>query len=73
MTDFGALEEVDGVRLSWNLWPNSKLEATKCIIPFGAVYSPNKRLPSMPVRAARAASSFARPRRPGSRRQRAQG
>lgn len=49
MTDFGQLEEVDGVRLSWNLWPNSKLEATKCVIPFGAVYSPNKRLPSMPV------------------------
>jgi hypothetical protein len=70
MTDFGALEEVDGIRLSWNLWPNSKLEATKCIIPFGAVYSPNKRLPSMPVRAARTSGVVVRARRPGAPAQR---
>lgn len=49
MTDFASLEEVDAVRLSWNVWPNSKLEAAKCIVPFGAMYSPNKRLPNMPV------------------------
>lgn len=48
--DFAQLEEIDGVRLSWNIWPNSKLEATKCVIPFGALYTPNKRLPNMPVR-----------------------
>ncbi|MEW5313173.1 MAG: hypothetical protein WDW38_004762 [Sanguina aurantia] len=47
--DFGQLEDNDGVRLSWNIWPNSKLEATKCVIPFAAVYTPNKRLPSMTV------------------------
>jgi hypothetical protein len=50
MTDFASLEEADAVRLSWNVWPNSKLEATKCIVPFGALYTPNKRLPNMPVR-----------------------
>jgi hypothetical protein len=44
------LEDVDAIRFSWNIWPNSKLEATKCIIPFGAVYTPNKVLPDMPVR-----------------------
>ena len=49
-TDFAQLEEVDGVRLTWNIWPNSKLEATKCVIPFAALYTPNKRLPNMPVR-----------------------
>lgn len=47
--DFNLPEETDGVRLTWNLWPNSKLEATKCVIPFSAVYNPNKRLPNMPV------------------------
>ena len=48
--DFAQLEDVDGVRLTWNIWPNSKLEATKCVIPFAALYTPNKRLPNMPVR-----------------------
>jgi hypothetical protein len=48
--DFAQLEDIDGVRLTWNIWPNSKLEATKCVIPFAAVYTPNKRIPTMPVR-----------------------
>ncbi|KAG2499921.1 hypothetical protein HYH03_002208 [Edaphochlamys debaryana] len=47
--DFAQLEDLDGVRLTWNIWPNSKLEATKCVIPFASIYSPNKRLPTMPV------------------------
>ena len=47
--DFGALEEVDGVRLTWNIWPNSKLEATKCVMPFAALYTPNRKMPTMPV------------------------
>lgn len=49
MTDFAALEEADGVRLTWNIWPNSRLEATKCVIPFAALYTPNRKLPNMPV------------------------
>lgn len=40
--DFGELEAVDGVRLSWNIWPNSAAEAKRCIVPFGAMYSPTK-------------------------------
>ncbi|KAF5842832.1 COP-II coat subunit [Dunaliella salina] len=47
--DFAALEEVDGVRLTWNIWPNSKLEATKCVMPFAALYTPNRKMPTMPV------------------------
>lgn len=47
--DFAQPEENDGIRLTWNIWPNSRLEATKCVIPFAALYSPSKRLPSMPV------------------------
>jgi protein transport protein SEC23 len=47
--DWSQPEETDGIRLTWNLWPNSKLEATKCVIPFAAMYTPNKRLPNMPV------------------------
>jgi hypothetical protein len=47
--DWNQPEETDGVRLTFNIWPNSKLEATKCVVPFAALYTPNKRLPNMPV------------------------
>ena len=49
MADFAALEEQDGIRLSWNIWPNSRIEATKAVIPFASIYTPNKRLPYMQV------------------------
>ena len=49
MADFNSIEEKDGLRLSWNIWPNSKIEATKCVLPFGALYTPLKDLPNMPV------------------------
>lgn len=48
---FTELEETDGIRLSWNVWPNSRIEATKAVIPFGAVYTPLKPLPNMVVSA----------------------
>jgi hypothetical protein len=32
-----------------NVWPNSKIEATKCVVPFGALVTPRKHLPDMPV------------------------
>ena len=46
---FIELEETDGIRLSWNVWPNSRIEATKAVIPFGALYTPLKPLPNMVV------------------------
>lgn len=55
MTDFAQLEEIDGVRLTWNIWPNSKLEATKCVIPFAALYTPNRKLNNTTVRDERGA------------------
>ena len=51
MADFQELEKVDAVRLTWNIWPNSRVEATKCVIPFAALYTPNKELENMPVSA----------------------
>jgi protein transport protein SEC23 len=41
-------EERDGVRFSWNVWPSSKLEATRIVVPAGCLYSPLKRLEGMP-------------------------
>jgi hypothetical protein len=46
---FQQLEEADAIRFSWNVWPNSRLEATKSVVPFGALYTPIKRLHNMPV------------------------
>jgi len=51
MADFSELEERDGLRLSWNVWPNSRIEATKCVIPFAALYTPNKQLRGLQARA----------------------
>eukprot|EP00897_Mesotaenium_endlicherianum_P006752 jgi/Mesen1/6104/ME000310S05206 len=46
---FDDLEAADAVRLSWNIWPNSKVEATKCVVPFGALYTPQKPMPQLQV------------------------
>ena len=40
MADFAELEEADGVRLTWNVWPSTRVEAAKCVVPFAALYSP---------------------------------
>ena len=34
------LEGIDGVRISWNVWPRMKVEASKCVIPLAASISP---------------------------------
>ena len=50
MADFAELEEADGVRLTWNVWPSTRVEAAKCVVPFAALYSPVKPLgPNAPV------------------------
>lgn len=39
-------EEMSGTRLSFHCWPSSRLEATRSVAPFGALYSPLKKLPA---------------------------
>ncbi|KIY72708.1 hypothetical protein CYLTODRAFT_417712 [Cylindrobasidium torrendii FP15055 ss-10] len=36
------IEENDGVRLSWNVWPSSRIEATRTVVPISALYTPLK-------------------------------
>jgi len=45
---FEEIEDRDGIRLSWNVWPSSKAEANKYIIPIGALYTPLKEKPDLP-------------------------
>ncbi|KAJ3340011.1 GTPase-activating protein S23 [Gonapodya sp. JEL0774] len=42
MTTLEEIEDRDGVRLSWNVWPNSRIEATRMVVPIGALYTPLK-------------------------------
>jgi hypothetical protein len=35
--DFEDVEDRDGVRLSWNVWAGSRIEATRTVVPIGAV------------------------------------
>jgi protein transport protein SEC23 len=35
---FSSNEERDGVRFSWNMWPTSKIESIKMVVPLGCMY-----------------------------------
>ncbi|CAJ0920433.1 unnamed protein product [Ranitomeya imitator] len=41
-------EERDGVRFSWNVWPSSRLEATRMVVPLGCLFTPIKERPDLP-------------------------
>ena len=41
-------EERDGVRWSWNVWPSSRLEATRMVVPVACLFSPLKERPDLP-------------------------
>lgn len=43
MDYFYQKEDTDGVRFSVNVWPSSKAEQAKMMLPFGCMYSPLKR------------------------------
>lgn len=40
--DVRGAEERDAVRFSWNVWPSSRLEATRVVVPVGCLYTPMK-------------------------------
>eukprot|EP01038_Epipyxis_sp_PR26KG_P004705 gene4705-6605_t len=46
--DLNGPEMRDGVRFSWNVWPSSRLEATRIVVPLGCLYTPLKRIENMP-------------------------
>eukprot|EP00965_Chrysotila_dentata_P091210 3011797-Pleurochrysis_carterae.AAC.1 len=47
--DFHEAEATDGVRFSWNVWPSSRLEATRMVVPLGCLYTPLKPLENLPL------------------------
>ncbi|KAK8492243.1 hypothetical protein V6N13_050353 [Hibiscus sabdariffa] len=49
MAEFMELEGQDGVRMPWNVVPGTKQEASNCVVPVSAIYTPIKTFPNMPV------------------------
>lgn len=49
MAEFAEVEAVDGVRMSWNVWPGTRVEASKCVVPLAALYTPLHPVPNEPV------------------------
>eukprot|EP00128_Syssomonas_multiformis_P010905 Colp12_sorted_trinity150504_noHs@20552 len=41
-------EDRDGVRFSWNVWPSSRIEATRMVVPLGCLYTPLKERQDLP-------------------------
>jgi len=41
-------EDRDGIRFSWNVWPASRLEATRMVVPVSCLYTPLKERPDLP-------------------------
>uniref|UniRef100_A0A674PG32 Protein transport protein SEC23 n=1 Tax=Takifugu rubripes TaxID=31033 RepID=A0A674PG32_TAKRU len=41
-------EDRDGVRFSWNVWPSSRLEATRLVVPLSCLFTPTKERPDLP-------------------------
>ncbi|KAG8966972.1 GTPase-activating protein S23 [Tulasnella sp. 419] len=46
--NFEDVEERDGVRLSWNVFPSSRIEATRTVVPIAALYTPLKQREDLP-------------------------
>ncbi|XP_071690224.1 protein transport protein SEC23 E-like [Rutidosis leptorrhynchoides] len=42
-------EGIDGIRMTWNTWPRSKVESSKCVIPIAASISPIRHHPHIPT------------------------
>jgi hypothetical protein len=45
------IEDRDGVRFSWNVWPSSRIDASvsRMVAPLGAMYTPLKRGSNVPM------------------------
>ena len=37
VTDIAEADERDGIRFTFNTWPGTRMEATKCVVPMGCL------------------------------------
>ncbi|KAI9224027.1 hypothetical protein BC828DRAFT_175949 [Blastocladiella britannica] len=45
MSHFEQVEDTEGLRLSWNVWPSSRVDAARMVVPVAALYTPLKHRP----------------------------
>lgn len=41
-------EDRDGIRYTWNVWPSSRIDATRLVVPLGCLYQPIKERNDLP-------------------------
>lgn len=46
--NFEEIEDRDGVRFSWNIWPVARQDANKLVVPISCLYTPLKERPDLP-------------------------
>ncbi|PVU86250.1 hypothetical protein BB560_003752 [Smittium megazygosporum] len=46
--NFEEIEDQDGVRCSWNVFPNTRADASRCVVPLATLYTPLKDRPMFP-------------------------
>lgn len=42
------IEDLDGVRFSWNVWPSTRNEAVNMVVPISCMYTPLKQRDDLP-------------------------
>lgn len=42
-------EDVDGIRWNWNVWPSSRVDAAKIVLPLACLFTPLKESVSRPL------------------------
>lgn len=47
--DVQRMEQIDGVRFSWNAWPPTKSDANKLVVPVACTYTPLHPRPDLPI------------------------
>lgn len=47
--DFETNEDLNGVRFSWNVFPSSKTDASKNVVPVGCLYTPLKEIEDLQI------------------------
>lgn len=42
-------EDRDGIRLTWNVWPSSRIDSSRLVVPLGCLYQPIKERTDLPA------------------------
>ncbi|KAK8887156.1 Protein transport protein Sec23A [Tritrichomonas musculus] len=43
--DFNQVEDLNGIRFTWNVLPTNRVDANNCALPIGCLYTPLKQIP----------------------------